>query len=108
MWFWAEIDACVWKTPFPGFSGSPLVPKPPTADLLKMADPTLTEVMTELSNIRRDVLAEVASIRRQVDRIVRNLPTLAAANSDADLKREMAVKDQRRKADISQITRGRK
>lgn len=73
-----------------------------------MADPTLTEVMTELSNIRRDVLAEVASIRRQVDRIVRNLPTLAAANSDADLKREMAVKDQRRKADISQITRGRK
>ena len=60
--------------------------------------------MTEPTNA--DLMTEVTALRRQIDRIVRNIPLLAQVAGDSDLKRREVEKSQRRKADARRMARG--
>lgn len=61
--------------------------------------------MSEPSN--SDLLAELTALRRQLDRLVQHIPTLARVVDDADLKRRETEKDRRRKADAARMAKGR-
>ena len=61
--------------------------------------------MSEPSN--SDLLAELTALRRQLDRLVHHIPTLARVVDDADLKRRETEKDRRRKADAARMAKGR-
>ena len=61
--------------------------------------------MSEPSN--SDLLAELTALRRQLDRLVQHIPTLARVVDDADLKRRATEKDRRRKADAARMAKGR-
>ena len=61
--------------------------------------------MAEPSN--SDLLAELTALRRQLDRLVQHIPTLARVVDDADLKRRETEKDRRRKADAARMAKGR-
>lgn len=61
--------------------------------------------MSEPSN--SDLLAELTALRRQLDRLVQHIPTLARVVDNADLKRRETEKDRRRKADAARMAKGR-
>lgn len=61
--------------------------------------------MSEPSN--SDLLAELTALRRQLDRLVQHIPTLARVVDDADLKRRETEKDRRRKVDAARMAKGR-
>lgn len=61
-------------------------------------------MMEQPSNL--ELMAELTIIRKQMDRLVRNLPVLAAATADVDLKRAEAEKDRRRRESAQRAAAG--
>ncbi len=64
----------------------------------------IKERMAEPSNA--DVMREVQIVRRQIDRLLRNLPALARLTADGDLRAREQEKARRRREDSLRVARG--